>query len=99
MSGQELLTVGEFERSMRTLERTILHGFNQQETRMMRIEKALADHGERLAAVETSDDEHERRLEGLEAADKARTRKVAAVGSVIAGALVGVIEAFKAWWR
>jgi hypothetical protein len=50
----EHLSVGEFQRAMQALERTVTTGFERTDARLERIESGQAGHGERLAVVEAS---------------------------------------------
>ncbi len=78
MGNNEHLTVGEYERGMKAVERQIALGFDRMDKRFDRVEQVQ--------------DEHLARLVVLEAAPAQSQKKAYAWSSVIATLVVGLIE-------
>jgi hypothetical protein len=81
----ELLTTAEFERAMRTLERTISRGFERTDERFNAVDDKIDAQGQRLAIVESRD-------------QKAKAQSVG-FGTVAGGVVVAMVEVFRRVWN
>lgn len=90
--GNESLSQGEFQRAMRALSVSVADGFRRTDGRLegleQRIAERLDEHSQRIAVVEAQAD-----------ANKTPKTQIAGWSSVIAGFVVGAIEAVRHLWK
>lgn len=89
MGEREHLTISEYERGQKALERSINNGFARMESRFDNLDRVTDSHGERLAVLEAAQ----------KATKREKTKSIALTSGGIATVIVGVFEAIRALLR